>query len=263
MKWKKLASLALAGALTLGLLPAFSSPALAAEGDTTYTLTIPSSLTVASSGWNATSGISATGTLESGKTLTVTATSANNWALKSGDNSVGYTLTTAEGGSRTTSWEFTTLDGTAKPMGIIVEDYSSMPAGTYTDTVTFTAAVESLLTTITATGQEQASYSTENVATVSFSYTANGSSSYTNNGTTATWGWWGYGWIATVTPADGYTITKCVFYDDANRTATDSSSPFVVETTEADKTPQVNGTPVLAYTSKGITKIEVYGYATS
>lgn len=118
---------------------------------------------------------------------------------------------------------------------------------------------EVLLTTITATGKEQASYSVENMATVSFSYTANGSSSYTNNGTTATWGWWGYGWTATVTPGDGYTITKCVFYDDKDRTATDSEAPFVVETTEEDKTPQVNGTPILAYQSKGITKIEVYG----
>ena len=118
---------------------------------------------------------------------------------------------------------------------------------------------ETLLTTITAIGKEQASYSTDGVATVSFSYTANGSSSYTNNGN---WGWWGYGWIATVTPADGYTITKCVFYDDANRTATDSEAPFVVETTEEDKTPQVNGTPILAYTSKGIKKIDVYGYVT-
>ena len=34
------------------------------------------------------------------------------------------------------------------------------------------AQTESLLTTITATGKEQASYSTANVATVSFSYTA-------------------------------------------------------------------------------------------
>ena len=58
MKLKKLASLALAGALTLGLLPALSSSALAADGDnSTYTLTIPSTLSVAKSGWNATSGI--------------------------------------------------------------------------------------------------------------------------------------------------------------------------------------------------------------
>lgn len=120
---------------------------------------------------------------------------------------------------------------------------------------------ETLLTTITATGKEQASFSTDNVANVSFSYSAQGSSAYMNNGKT-NWGWWGYGWTATVTPAEGYTITKCVFYDDANRTATDSEAPFVVETTEEDKTPQVNGTPILANTSKGITKIEVYGYAT-
>lgn len=119
------------------------------------------------------------------------------------------------------------------------------------------AQTETLLTTITATAKEQASYSTANVATVSFSYTAYGSSAYT-----AIWGWWGYGWSATVNAAEGYTITKCVFYDDQNRTATDSEAPFVVETTEEDKTPKVNGTPILAYTSKGIKKIEVYGYVT-
>ena len=68
------------------------------------------------------------------------------------------------------------------------------------------AQTETLLTTITATGIEQASYSTANVATVSFSYTAEGSSAYLAN-----WGWWGYGWSATVNAAEGYTITKCVF----------------------------------------------------
>ena len=117
------------------------------------------------------------------------------------------------------------------------------------------AQTETLLTTITATGEEQANYSTANVATVSFSYTAGGSSAYV-----AMWGWWGYGWSATVNAAEGYTITKCVFYDDANRTATDSEAPFVVETTEEDKTPKVNGKPILADESRGIKKIEVYGY---
>ncbi len=121
------------------------------------------------------------------------------------------------------------------------------------------AQTETLLTTITATGIEQASYSTANVATVSFSYTAGGSSAYLAN-----WGWWGFGWSATVTPAEGYTITKCIFYDDANRTATDSEAPFVVETTEDDKTPRINGTPIDGGNnqSKGLKKIEVYGYAT-
>ena len=121
------------------------------------------------------------------------------------------------------------------------------------------AQEESLLTTITATGTEQASYSTANMATVSFSTTAQGSSQYLAN-----WGWWGYGWIATVTAAEGYTITKCIFYDDANRTATDSEAPFVVETTEEDKTPRINGTPIDGGNmwSKGIKTIEVYGYVT-
>ena len=144
--------------------------------------------------------------------------------------------------------------GTATITATVV-DSDTYTYATKTASYTVKVLSETLLTTITATGKEQASYSTENVATVSFSYTTEGGSAYTAN-----WGWWGYGWIATVTPADGYTITKCVFYDDKERTATDSEAPFVVETTEEDKTPQVNGTPISAYQSKGIKKIEVYGY---
>lgn len=158
MKLKKLASLALAGALTLGLLPALSSSALAADGDnSTYTLTIPSTLSVAKSGWNATSGISATGMLASGKKLTVTASSGDEFALVNQSDStqkVGYKLATASTDTEaTTSWTFDSLSSTAtkKDMGIIVEDYSTKPAGTYTDTVTFTAKVEDAVTTRTVT----------------------------------------------------------------------------------------------------------------
>ena len=140
---KRIFSLALAGALALGLVPAFSMTALA-DGDTsTYTLTIPSTLTVADKGWNATDGISATGTLASGKKLTVTASSANSWALKQQDSSetVGYTMKETSAGEAKTAWEFTTLPGSAT-LGIDVADYSSKPAGTYQDTVTFTVKVE-------------------------------------------------------------------------------------------------------------------------
>ena len=149
---KRILSLALAGTMALGLMPGMSMTALAADGDTSYTLTIPSTLTVADKGWNATDGISATGSLASGKKLTVTASSANSWALKSGDNSVGYTLATASTDTTaTTSWTFDSLSSTAatKPMGIIVEDYSAKPAGTYQDTVTFTASVEDNLVSFT------------------------------------------------------------------------------------------------------------------
>ena len=145
---KRMLSIALAGALTLGLLPAFSSPALAADGDTSYTLTIPSTLNVANSGWNATDGISATGTLADRKKLTVTASSDGEFALvNQSDNTqkVGYNLATASTDTKaTTSWTFDSLSSTAtkKDMGIIVENYDNKPAGTYTDTVTFTAKVE-------------------------------------------------------------------------------------------------------------------------
>ena len=119
------------------------------------------------------------------------------------------------------------------------------------------AQTETLLTTITATGTEQASYSTANVATVSFSYLPDGSSHYSAN-----WGWWGCGWSATVNAAEGYTITKCVFYDNTDHTATDSEAPFVVETTENDKQPKVNGNYIYQYSSSaGIKKIEVFGTA--
>ena len=119
------------------------------------------------------------------------------------------------------------------------------------------AQTETLLTTITATGTEQASYSTANVATVSFSNLPNNSSHYTAN-----WGWWGYGMTLTVTAAEGYTITKCVFYDNDGASATDSTDPFIVETEEQDKSPKVNGAAFGAFTSAGIKKIEVYGYVT-
>ena len=184
-----------------------------------------------------------------------------NELTKTGDGTVSYASDNTAVATVDASTGEVTIEGAGTvTITATVTDSASYTYATKTASYTVKVLSETLLTTITATGKEEASYSTENVATVSFSYTENGSSSYTNNGTTATWGWWGYGWTATVTAAEGYTITKCVFYDDKERTATDSEAPFVVETTEEDKTPQVNGTPILAYQSKGITKIEVYGY---
>ena len=144
---RKLLSFLLTLAMLVGLMPGMGLTAYAADADTTYTITIPSTLTVSGSGWNDAGGISATGSLATGKKLTVTASSANSWALKSGDNSVGYNLATATGtyssSATPASWEFTELSNTVatKPMGIIVEDYRSKPAGTYQDTVTFTVSV--------------------------------------------------------------------------------------------------------------------------
>ena len=173
MKQKKLATIALVAAMAIGTL-GFSVP-VNAEGytnTTDYTITIPATLEVANAGWNETSGITAKRIddveseskyyqFDSSKKLTVTAASANSWKLVSGENNVGYNLATATGdySSEATpaSWEFSAEElnkeeneivvGTTKPMGIIVEDYTSKPAGTYQDVVTFTASVENAVVT--------------------------------------------------------------------------------------------------------------------
>ena len=154
MKMKKLTTFALAAAFTIGTF-GISVPVKAAENSTDYTITIPATLTVEQKGWNATDGIKAQvksgDTFDTSKKLTVTAASTNSWALKSGKNSIGYNLATSSAdysaSAAPASWEFSATDlnadgGKTNPMGIIVEDYSSKPAGTYQDTVTFTAKVE-------------------------------------------------------------------------------------------------------------------------
>ena len=130
-KTKRLAGILLALVLLLSLVPGMSGTAYADSGSD-YTFSIPSSLTVQNAGENAAGSISVTA-LTANKKLTVTAASANSWALKSGDNSVGYAMSK-------TSWEFTATGSEA--FSITVEDYSTKPAGTYQDTVTFTASVE-------------------------------------------------------------------------------------------------------------------------
>ncbi len=270
MKMKKLTSIALAAALAIGTFGT-SVPAKAADNSTDYTITIPATLTVAQSGWNATDGITAKvkegDSFATGKKLTVTAASRNSWALKSGDNSVGYNLATATGTYSSTatpaSWEFSAADlnadgGKTNPMGIIVADYSSKPAGTYQDTVTFTAKVEdavkveTLLTTITATGQTTYSQSEEGVVTVTLN-----TRFYDND----------YGWVwdgtITVEPVEGYTITKCRFIQNAKKPLDDDLAPFSIVMNNGGfeccsvttSTGQKGGRDM-----DGVTSIEVYGY---
>lgn len=128
---KRTLSILLTLVMLFSLVPGMSGTAYADSGSD-YTFSIPSSLTVQNAGENAAGSISVTA-LTANKKLTVTAASANSWALKSGDNSVGYAMSK-------TSWEFTATGSEA--FSITVEDYSTKPAGTYQDTVTFTASVE-------------------------------------------------------------------------------------------------------------------------
>ena len=113
-----------------------------AENESTYTITIPSTLTVQNAGWNAlTGGISVDLTNFDGKKLVVTASSDNGFKfVKSEDTAqtVSYHFcASATDNTAITSWDFTASE--KRNIGIVVEDYSSKPAGTYQDTVTFTA----------------------------------------------------------------------------------------------------------------------------
>lgn len=156
MKMKKLSTIALAAAMAIGTF-GFSVPAKAAENSTDYTITIPATLSVASAGWNETDGITAQvksgDTFDSSKKLTVTAASANEWNLKSGENAIAYKMASATeqeksyaDATATTSLEISAEDlntgNYEAPFGIVVEDYTDKPAGEYKDTVTFTAKVE-------------------------------------------------------------------------------------------------------------------------
>ncbi len=129
----------------------------AAENSTDYTITIPATLSVANAGWNAATPITAKvkegDTFDSSKQLTVTASSENEWKLKSGENSIAYKIASAtdQDKSYSDATAITSLkisadqlnNGTySAPFGIVVDDYNDMSAGEYTDTVTFTAKVE-------------------------------------------------------------------------------------------------------------------------
>ena len=66
-------------------------------------------------------------------------------------------------GSGVTSWTFDTLteEVTTKDVGIVIDDYSTKPAGTYKETVTFTAKVEGELSETLITNQRVRRYTGE------------------------------------------------------------------------------------------------------
>ncbi len=147
-------------ALTVAAVPMTMSAFTASATEITntvsdYTLTIPSSFTVTNAGWNEIEGgVKASGTLADGKKLVVTAQSDNGWALKSGDNSIGYNLAKEDAdynaNAEAPTWEFDTLtaEGVSQTAGLIVDNYDEAPAGNYSDNVVFTAGVEDIPVTV-------------------------------------------------------------------------------------------------------------------
>ena len=139
-------------ALTVAAVPMAMSAFTASANDNTntvsdYTLTIPASFDIQNEGWNEIGDISVTGQLADGRKLVVNAESDGEFALvnQSDDTQkIDYTLKNSAEGEETTSWEFTELSETpvTQKIGVDVEQFRDMPAGSYTDTVTFTAGVE-------------------------------------------------------------------------------------------------------------------------
>ena len=108
------------------------------------------------------------------------------------------------------------------------------------------AQTETLLTTITPTAQTTYSETTPGVVTVTLSNVRRYSSTY---------GWlWGSSGSVTVEAKEGYTITQCVFKQNAKTPVTITTSPFVITFNEYGFCVQ-NGD------MDGVTSIEVYGYA--
>lgn len=148
MTLKKFGALLLAGAMMTGTLGVMSpTQAKADTSANTYTMTVPGDMDIQNSGWNSLGNIEITGSIDEAKTVTVTAATANNFALTSeAGESVSYTLKKAEADTAaTTSFEFDAASinagGASQTIGVDVADFSEKAAGTYTDTITFTGTM--------------------------------------------------------------------------------------------------------------------------
>ncbi|MBR0076375.1 MAG: Ig domain-containing protein, partial [Synergistaceae bacterium] len=201
-----------------------------AQAASTYTITIPSTLTVQNVGWNELNGgIQASGTLSSDAKLIITASSDNNFNfVKSGDSTQTVSYDFCASSTDTipiTEWEFTSLDagGTTKTAGINIEDYSNKPYGTYTETVNFTSRIYVPVTGVTITNAPSSDLFVNTkgtlTATVSPDYATNKTVTWSSsdsdyvsiNSTTGEYevkGTKGYGSATiTATAADGKTAT--------------------------------------------------------
>lgn len=126
-------------------------------------------------------------------------------------------------------------------------------AGTHSEVLTFGIAVkeavkaETLLTTLTFGGSSTYSETTSGVVSVT-------ATNVTDYDATFGWLWYREGSLS-VTAKEGYTITKCVFIQNAKTPITDTEAPFEIHSTRGKITEDTK------HAMDGVTSIEVYGYA--
>ena len=120
----------------------------------TCSFSFPETPFIQNPGWNElTEGIRASGDIPASKKLVVTASSTNGFKLVSSGGSLSYKFadtgdssTTYDNATAKTRWEFTADElkgnGTTKPIGIVIEDYTGRLSGSYTGDAQFTGTIE-------------------------------------------------------------------------------------------------------------------------
>ena len=232
--------------------------------DAAYTVTIPAGADI-SSGSDVQSIKANNVLLEQGQKITVTLSEASNTASgksfsakdESGESTVNYTIkagdTDVAVGDKVA--EFETKTGEQSATLTFTKDADSTPtfAGKHTETLTFNIAVEdavkaeTLLTTLTFGGSSTYSETTSGVVSVT-------ATNVTDYDARFGWLWFEEGSLS-VTAKEGYTITKCVFIQNAKTPITDTEAPFEIHSTRG------NITEDTTWSMDGVTSIEVYGYA--
>ncbi len=223
MNRNKFLALAMAGAMMLAAaVPAYATgnsgttTVNLAVAETTYDLVVPATLDVKNSGYNAFSDGVTVKNLKNGESVTsidVTAASANGWNLKdSSNNAVSYTLAANDAqDTEKTTYSFTdkaamaATTGETVACGVNVSDYSSAAAGSYSDTITWTAEVKKTTTTdvTLCSGAGGGNWNTQFAG-----------SSYTKDGVTYTYGsyddYGSTGFVDGTFKTDSGVITKIV-----------------------------------------------------
>lgn len=155
MRLKQRGALLLASIMLIGCVEIMNPVEARATTADSFTITVPANVNIANNGWNSIGNVNVAGNIAADKKITVSIATTNGFKLKSENNEVGYTIKkTSNDKSPTTSFDFAADDvnvtgGASQSIGADVDSFTGMPAGNYTDTITFTAKLEDKVTALT------------------------------------------------------------------------------------------------------------------